>query len=383
MNSRAARQLHDSPHLGVFYATGGGVNLLQELLSEPGASATVLDAQIPYAEQALAQVLGGAPDQACSEPTARALAMAAWQRARALSAGADDAVRNNLFGFGCTAALATNRPKRGAHRAHLAIQTLTTTASLSATFDKGTNGMGDRQAEESQITALAWQLMSSVLGVQLDRSPKHSGTEISERSASARPEWRRLLSGESHFEAHGETSPAEPPTLLLSGSFNPLHRGHQAMAAHAAERFGTPAAFELCIDNVDKPALGYAELEHRTAQFDDHRLWLTRLPTFIEKARHFPGCRFIVGIDTLVRIGEPRYYRDESAMFDALAEFAALNSGFVVFGRVHGAEFKTLSNSSVPSQLRELCVEIDEVEFRIDVSSSELREQRLATIDDS
>ena len=72
--------LHDSQWRGVFHITGGGASLLSELLAVPGASRTLLDGSIPYAEQALADLLGTPPEQAASQATARALAMAAYRQ---------------------------------------------------------------------------------------------------------------------------------------------------------------------------------------------------------------------------------------------------------------------------------------------------------------
>ena len=134
--------------------------------------------------------------------------------------------------------------------------------------------------------------------------------------------------------------------------------------------------FELCTQNVDKPALSYFDLDARCQQFEDKTLWLTRLPTFIEKAREFPNCTFVLGIDTLVRIGMSRYYESTTAMHEAFAEFAGLGIQFLVFGRdtPNDAEgFITLSQSDVPAALRELCSEVSENDFRIDLSSSQLR----------
>ncbi len=93
----AARRLHATPHKGVLHITGGGSGLLSDMLTVPGASGTVLAATVPYAEQALADTLGGPPEQSCSQATAQALAMAAWQRATQL---ADGAHADELFGFG-------------------------------------------------------------------------------------------------------------------------------------------------------------------------------------------------------------------------------------------------------------------------------------------
>src|SRR4051794_13060530 len=65
--------------------TGGGSGAIAALLEVPGASATVLEAVIPYSATALEQWLGGPIDHFCSERTARAMAMAAFERSRGMS----------------------------------------------------------------------------------------------------------------------------------------------------------------------------------------------------------------------------------------------------------------------------------------------------------
>lgn len=374
--TEAAHALHNSPHLGVFNITGGGISLCNDLLTVPGASATVLAVSVPYAETALAQTLGGTPDQSCSADTARALAMAAWQQSRAL---APEAKIHHLFGFACTAALATNRPKRGKHRAHLAVQTIDCTASLNVTFDKGPDGMGNRLAEEAEITWLAIELLGQILGIGSvsdhallnDGQRPRTKSRIESRRDSATESSTRLLARESVAEL--ATAGSEVTDIVFPGSFNPLHRGHLAMAEHASRSLGKPVAFEICVDNVDKPALSFYDLQKRSEQFMNHALWLTRLPTFIEKARQFPGAVFIVGIDTLVRIGMARYYKSEAAMHAAFAELTELGNRFLVFGREANGDFITLANSDIPPALRTLCDGVAEAEFRVDLSSSQLR----------
>src|SRR3954469_22816995 len=101
--------IHTSGKQLVLAVTGGGSGAISALLQVPGASASVLEAIVPYAATALVDWLGGRPDQFCSERTARAMAMAAFERARELS----DAGPHIVRGIGATANLASNRPKRG------------------------------------------------------------------------------------------------------------------------------------------------------------------------------------------------------------------------------------------------------------------------------
>ena len=97
---------------------GGASGAIAALLRQPGASRTLLDAQIPYSQQALATYLGHLPQSICSPDTARLLAWRAWTNARQL-ANIDQ--KSNCFGVSCTAALATQPARRGADRAHFAL----------------------------------------------------------------------------------------------------------------------------------------------------------------------------------------------------------------------------------------------------------------------
>ena len=164
--------------------------------------------------------------------------------------------------------------------------------------------------------------------------------------------------------------------LLLPGTFNPLHDGHRTMLRIAEQRTGLAGAYELAIVNVDKPPLDYLTIEQRIAQFD-RPVWLTRLPTFAAKAARFPGTHFALGVDTLVRIAEQRYYASERAMHEAMLTLAELDIRFVVFGRDLGGRFVVLSDlaSALPQLLLERCIEITEAEFRQPLSSSQLRER--------
>jgi hypothetical protein len=335
----------------VFYLAGGGTSLIEELLGTTGASRTVLDVRIPYAAAAMAELLGAPPEQACSDATARAMAMAAFQKSRDL--GAD-----RPFGFACSASLATDRAKRGEHRAHAAIQTHTDTFTAFWTFD------GERAEEERALSEALWAKLGRTLDI-----PGVEGT-VEVTHTAGKPAWQALILG----EALALSTAEDDASLLLPGAFNPLHDAHRQMLHIAEALTGRSGAYELSVANVDKPFLDYREIEQRLAQFD-RPVWLTRLPTFIEKARQFPGARFVVGLDTLVRIADPRYYGNAAMRDEAIRELIEYDARFIVFGRALDGAFKVLSDMAgqLPAALIERSTEVAADRFANPTSSTGIR----------
>ncbi|NIV22973.1 MAG: hypothetical protein GWN51_04840, partial [Gemmatimonadetes bacterium] len=129
----------------------------------------------------------------------------------------------------------------------------------------------------------------------------------------------------------------------------------------------------LSIVNVDKPLLDYTEIEERLSQFEAP-VWLTRLPTFVEKARYFPGAHFAVGVDTVIRITEAAYYGSQADRDAALDELDHLSTRFIVFGRDLNGSFQTLSDLELPATFRTLCREVTKAEFNEPISSTEIRQ---------
>jgi hypothetical protein len=163
--------------------------------------------------------------------------------------------------------------------------------------------------------------------------------------------------------------------LLLPGSFNPLHHGHWALADLAARHLGGVVAFELSIANVDKPDLPDDEVRRRIEQFGGRAaVFVTRAPTFVQKAELFPGRTFVLGADTAARVVQPRYYGDDAAMERALDAIRDCGCRFFVGGRVdRDGRFVDVGGIQIPVRYRDLFTGVGEAEFRVDVSSTELR----------
>ncbi len=165
------------------------------------------------------------------------------------------------------------------------------------------------------------------------------------------------------------------PQALLPGSFNPLHEGHTRLAAVAAVRLGMPVHFELSLTNVDKPEMPQVELQRRLHQFGStNTVWVTRSATFAEKAVLFPGSAFILGWDTAVRVADPRYYGGASARDEALQQLRELGCRLVVGGRVDTTgQFRVWDCAEAVAGFADLFLTLTEADFRVDLSSSQLR----------
>ncbi|MGQ9821351.1 MAG: hypothetical protein ACUVQK_05775 [Thermogutta sp.] len=364
--------------------TGGGVQALAMLLSVPGGSRTVLEAVVPYCRSAVTRYLGAPPDRFCAEPTARSLAMAAFFRALDLyreETGSGSPVARNdvpVAGVACTASLATDRPKAGPHRIHVAAQSAAATVSWSLELEKGKRS----RSEEEEIAArMILNAVAEVQGTSQEFAlPLLPGEAVITQRAEAPPAWQQLLLGETDAVRLGVpadwTGSASP--AIFPGAFHPLHAGHQKMAEIAERILGVPVEFEISILNVDKPPLDYAELRRRASQFSvEEGVWLTRAPSFEEKSRRFPGAVFVVGADTIRRIADPRYYGQDTAARDAaIARIVDRGCRFLVFARCLEGRCVELDDLDLPPALRAICQGVPGGQFREDIASSDLRRER-------
>ena len=287
--------------------TGGGSSALNALLTTPGASRFVVDAQIPYSPEALERYLGEKPEQSVSPATARALAEKAFEKvgqASSLSA----------VGVSCTAALQTDRERRGVDRAFLCIKTVATERTYSLYFSEGT------RAEQEALLS-DWLLVLIAQAVGAERG------------------------------------------LMLPGSFNPVHCGHFGMLKVAGEMTGLRGIFELSAANVDKPDIPEEEILRRAAAIRDIPVALTRAPRFTQKAERFPNTTFVLGYDTAERLID--YAR--SGEWDL---FQTVETSFLVASRI----LQHLENLDLPEGFESLFAAIPESTFREDISSTELRD---------
>jgi NAD(P)-dependent dehydrogenase (short-subunit alcohol dehydrogenase family) len=172
---------------------GGGAIAITHLVTTPGSTAVVLDAQVPSARAAVDELLGGPQDSYCSPKVARRLAAVAWERAIRLDGAA--ATPDRAVGLAVTASLKTSRPKRGGHRICAAVQTLDGTFSAELVLTKDARSRAD---EELVAAALALDLLTKAVGLPAEchsdlATLLRGGERIAHDEIATPAPWRDLL----------------------------------------------------------------------------------------------------------------------------------------------------------------------------------------------
>lgn len=371
---RLVEAIHATPPQVVIQFAGAGSQALAWLHGVGGSSRTLLEATDHYAPASLTGLIGFTPAQFTAPEVARAMATKAFIRAGQLAAPGTP-----VAGIGCTAAIATDRAKRGEHRCCVALCTAAGVASYILTMTKGRR---NRQEEEELVSLTILRAVAQACGVAGPPPLSLYGDERLEETSETSDLLERVISGDFNFVVawpDGRLAAGEklPGILLLSGSFNPLHEGHRQMAAVAARRMGQPVYFELPLVNADKAPIDPGEARRRLAQFAGVApVLLSRAPLFSQKAQFYPHSVFILGLDTAARLVQPRFYHDSPAeMRAALQAIRTAGCRFLVAGRLTGDDFLTVRDIPLPNRFSELFEGIPETEFRVDISSTLLRQQ--------
>ena len=163
-------------------------------------------------------------------------------------------------------------------------------------------------------------------------------------------------------------------SLILSGSFNPLHEGHIELLKASSKEFKKNPLFEISIKNVDKSEINFNDLMDRINQFKSlGKLVVTNSEKFEEKSKIFKESIFVIGYDTALRLVDNKYYNDDFRR--SLKIIEKNNCSFLVSGRFLNKEYKKPNNINFEGYDYLFNI-LSEEKFRIDISSTELRRLR-------
>ena len=154
-------QIHSSPAKACLVITGAGTSAISTLFSVAGASRTVIDAQVPYSRTALDAYVGTQAEQHVSKDEARTMAIKAYQLAVRLSDPQPHP--HPLIGLSCTAAIATDRHRRGENRVHIAWHDGRRGTAYSLVMNKGER---DRTGEEAVCSAIVLNALAEAFGIE-------------------------------------------------------------------------------------------------------------------------------------------------------------------------------------------------------------------------
>ncbi len=154
--------IHATRHRCCLAVSGVGTQAIAWLFAEPGTSRTVLDAQVPYSRAALDEYVGAQADQHVSAEEALKMADAALRRAQKLATATGLDPATPLIGIGCTAAIATDRARKGHNRVHVAWSSGGRQKAYSLTFIKGAR---DRRGEEHQGSLIILNAIAEASGL--------------------------------------------------------------------------------------------------------------------------------------------------------------------------------------------------------------------------
>ena len=365
-------RIHNSKTKLVMSVSGVGSQSINWLLSVPGASKTLIEATIPYSNESLNRYIGEVPRQYVSKTTALSMAKAAY--IQGVQYGNHEI---DIIGVSCTGAISTNRKRRGDNQAFIGLWGPRLKYVAHLILEKGERNRVD---EEELVSSLIVQyieeklLGNSVLNMELNKLESVSVDETEFPS-----DLDSLVNGHiSSITYMGSNLVGLDKSFkggILSGSFNPMHQGHIELSKLASDMLGVPVAFEISATNVDKPPLQANEIEKRLSQFErSETVILTCAPLFGEKSSIFQNSTFIIGNDTALRLVDPKYYdNDVQNMYTSLQKVKDNKCDFLVAGRLQNSEFKTISDMAIPEAFISLFQGIPESQFRMDLSSTELR----------
>ena len=398
---RAVKELQASPYMVYTWTTGAALGIQKLLWETPGASDLLIGGYTSYSKTETQRRLGRKVASFTSFPTVIGMANVAYLR------GLEDVSHAGslapVIGAAASCAVETVHERRGEDKIYLASAKVGGEISIAKVgFKKGAHS---REEQGLICDLLVLNAICTAAGVNQVRLPKTWAIESAEHLRTLESEEVELateLHNQSQqikgmLERHDMIfiSPEGKVTslidsfspqdsVLFSGSFNPLHHGHEHVAEAGALETGKQVTFELSTSNADKDGSDLEEVIKRSYQMLGKWGVIVSLgnPRFVDKCQAYPkGTEFLLGADTLSRLlqSETSWAESEEELNKQLQAMSERNARLHILNRREGKEvvrlkdvLEALKERSLPNYLlaKDLCNELAGI---VNISSSELR----------
>ena len=359
----------------------------------PGASKSIVEIGVPYGKGAFINLLGYEPTSYVSQETALSLAEKAYLNSQLYELldhkGEIEQIEyKEVIGVGVTGALKTTYEKKGEHQAYICLM-----GDISYIYHlKFKKDLRMREDEDFITSDIIIQLISNYI----DGKPEISSLvntyltnedEIKLIKQFAIDDYMldnvenqkikniiNMANGKVYYNLNLKSY------IVLSGAFNPIHDGHIELIKSAAQKLGWDKSriiFELSISNADKGLVDKNVYKKRVEAINSkgYNAMITKIPYFGDKNFYLTNGYFLLGADTFKRLLDKKYYENSyEFMIAKLSEFRKKNNKLIVASRYDSANGKlsTLRDFTIPEILTDFVIELD---FRMDISSSEIRNQ--------
>jgi len=329
-----------------FNTTGIANKLISSIYSTQGASNCIIGTRMPYAYEDTARVLDIEKlESACNPDIAKQLAKKAYEDACMLELEKTKNINSldkKIIGVGATGTLVTTRQKKGQHHAFICLYSSDGYVIYLINLNKDLTPKRTKAEEDDNISDLILLALANKCGIAkynpplLDKDLDSVSGDIiyllEEKIFNSyyTNEWRTLFV---HDSKSTENLKLPSGTIIIPGSFNPLHDGHISIGLSILEKeYGwVPGCgqvnpllvFEFGCKNADKKDKTEKEISSIVSQFNSANplfikygltnigCILTLKPLFVDKSNEFKNCIFGIGADTFQRIIMPKYYYDK------------------------------------------------------------------------
>lgn len=358
--------------------TGAAAELLAEITRLPGASGTLYEGSVVYHPASS----GAAANKKIKKATSREMAVALAENAIVMAYKAmkifTPGDKSRVYGVGLTAAIATDRTRKGADIVLIALATGDKTITVEALFQRGT---WERHEQDRVCQVLAFNLMLHSMGlpqvpiyesllpgklfcVEKLYELKEDGSYAENRPFTLRPtEWdaKDLPLSNADLATHPVIYPSgkrsqyvitDLPICMIATSAHPFTEGHRWMADEARRR-GMFPVFNIERTHPDKGVVGIKEVRERVHGFLGREcVFVTKgLGFYANKAKAHPNTTFAVGMDVARRLVDTSYAR----CLQDLAQLRKHGAKFLVFPRYNAQDvLETAADLVIPDGFADL-----------------------------